>query len=219
MPDTEHMSQRAGAILSLFLGACVCFPASARGEPLDNPLDLKIAIVGQRFCPGDMDLSLLHLDLLLSFTNVGDEKVILYKKIGTAGQITVRRDLEAEKESKHEWQSTPLYIYEDEVDEPPLGSKPDDRLVIVSPGEIFRVKTNDVIVSVLREGRTAEGWGVRPGTYYLTILVNTWPPAIDLGKLRRDWQEFGILFSEAVESNQLKFTIPEVYRISKCVRK
>jgi hypothetical protein len=181
----------------------------AGGVTARPELRLTTNIVGQKYCSS----TLLRLSLRLTFTNAGEEPIILYKDSSLISRYMVSKNFETAAAKKYELSVAPMYglLKLGLHPEPPA----DDSLFItLKAGETYEV--GNVLSIPLVEG--GEG-SLRPGNHVLQIKVWTWyhPPA-SASKVRELWRDKGYLWSDAAISLPMLFTVAKDRAVADCTQ-
>ena len=172
------------------------------------PLRLTMSLISSRYCrePGSDTSVNLRLKLRLRYTNVGQQPLILYKYDNTILRTMVSRDPADASNQRYVWDMSSTTV---------TGGK-DVRTESAVPGTSFSVLTSgqyyeaeqETTVFVRGKSNGNESDGLAPGKYFLEVIVGTWPESLDLANLLRDrWQANGLLWSNALKSETMAFTI------------
>jgi hypothetical protein len=170
-------------------------------------LQLTTTVMQQRAC----STYELGFKLKLMFRNVGNEPIILDRRVATAG-VMVSRDLKAAEARKYE--QVERY---DLMDEPDIDfAAPNlSTFVILQPGEVFEAATS-VSVS-LDDGTPTFKNSLRTGIHFIQVGAVTWRATLAKpGSFRRKWRDKGYLWSEPVTSIPMQFTVDSDRRVAKC---
>src|SRR5437867_12530686 len=76
---------------------------------LARSLRLGVTIVKEKYCKGDAELDALQLDLALKFSNIGPDRLILYKG-SRIRRIIISRNLEAANAKRFELNSSLTWV-------------------------------------------------------------------------------------------------------------
>ena len=183
---------------------------SATTTPAESGLDLTTELINQSYCVGDADLDGVRLRLRLRYRNVGNTPIILHKGSTTVYEILVRKSPDGEIESRAQ-----LSVYSDgpwKVSELSLKKS----FVILQPQESYVTETVARVFVTRDETAHFEG-AVSAGGHYLQVTTVTWNGTSKSETvLRRKWQSYGLLWTESVRSNPMKFTIDKNRTVRVC---
>lgn len=168
------------------------------------PLRLSTEILKQAYCEQpDPEMGTLRLLLLLRFTNVGDEKVILYKGSSEIPQFRVSETPEAAASGHFELDIQSTII---ESNESVLAHKggPDPNLFVNLQPKDSHETVASVSIPIARDKPMQAA--ISPGSHYLQIVVWTWPGAReDAERLSKEWRGKGTLWSSNLTSESMLF--------------
>jgi len=183
-----------------------------------SPLSVKLDILSEQYCRSGTDY--FRVKCRIQFTNIGKERLILDKRIGTVYSLRVaqtRKDLESKR----------LMVIEDfEIEHAGEGGKirnlqipSPDEFVILKKGESFKKETSFDLSG--QRGDIQFNPTFPPGEYLVKIAVETWVDSPDLGPILQDrWKKWGRLWhSYAVNAEPLRVTIAEDPKIEDCTQK
>ncbi len=171
-------------------------------------LELKLTteILKESYCEGpDPDLVTLTLLLRLSFTNKGNQTVILQRGAKLVPVIKVGSTVEDALAGRFETIINNSIITDDNGPDklrkrPPLSS-----FTILSPGDAYDTVA-DVSIPVPRNKPVSSI--INPGEHYLQIGVWTWnDSAAEARQRRATWTRDGFLWSESVLSYPMRFLV------------
>lgn len=161
----------------------------------------------------------LTLRLLLTFRNIGTEKIILDKRSSIVGRHFVSRNLKAlaagnyEETGRAEFDSGP-YI----PDAPDVPKDMSD-FIILAPGEVYEAQSGWTRVHfTVNDGTPHTEDGLGYGSHFLQVEIGTWPYASEsvVKRARKQWRDRGYLWTEPLISSPIQFTIERNRQISKC---
>jgi hypothetical protein len=178
----------------------VLFPDSVTAQS-QKPLQLTTEIIEQSVCSiGKKDS--LQLRLRLRYTNLGQERLLVYKGHDLFFQTKIRREENPAEEV--------LLLNMRYFDEEP------ERIDARSPGRVFA----KLAAGASFERELVDGIGVAdvapsgsattvtPGRYTLQLIVSTWYQSPKLAeKLKAQWQHEGSLWSQPLYSIPIKLLI------------
>ena len=158
----------------------------------------------------------LDLELRLRYRNVGSRPLILYKGSVYVYEIKVSSSPADAADGRYEVNAS-LTWYTDggawKVGESSLNR----RFVTLSPGGTYETKTHARVFAT-REGvsKRIEG-SVGDGEHYLQVTIPTWYGSQELAdRLRQKWSGTGSLWTEAVRSQPMKFTVEPKRTVADC---
>jgi hypothetical protein len=168
-----------------------------------QPLVLTVEMIGQQYCTVNPDLAALQMRLRLRYTNVGSQKLILYKGHDLFYQTKIRA---VSTDSAKPYEITFLNSrYFDEEPEPIEQPSPSRVFVVLPAGATFE---RELVIGVLIAGQDA-GRGaqaIRDGEHTLQLTVSTWYKSKSLAqKMRQQWERKGLLWFDAVTSRPIRF--------------
>jgi len=179
-----------------------------------QPLALTVEIASLQYCTVNSDLTSLQMKLKLRYTNVGQQKLILYKGHDLFYQIKIRSlSAGTMKPSEVTFLNS---RYFDEQPEPIEQPSPSRVFVILAPGATYE---REIVSGMAVAGKEAyRGNSVLiDGDYTLQLTVSTWYKSKSLAqKLRQLWEQKGLLWFESVTSTPIHFTATKVNRAAPC---
>jgi hypothetical protein len=201
-----------GSVFFLWLNFAAALGAQTNRPT--QPLVLTVEIMTQQYCTINSDLSSLRMRLKLRYTNVGKQKVILYKGHDLFYQTRIRSLSTGAVEP---YEVTFLNSrYFDEEPEPIDRPSPGKVFVILAPGATYeREVLSDVGVAarVARRGNSV----IADGEHTLQLTVSTWYKSKALAqKLGQQWERKGLLWFEPVTSMPLRFTVLRSNTLAPC---
>jgi hypothetical protein len=192
--------------------------ASAFGGEMSaqqRPLELSFSIVNQRYCTGGAGVDFLHLTLRLRFTNVGNQKLILYKGNNLFFTVWIKPAQDNQAGSRFEMKTTAsrfLQMTPEDVDRP----SPNRDFVFLSLRESFETFI-DVSLPVAREEAKRSRGTINNGEHLLQITASTWYESRKLGEqLRERWQRRGLLWLDPVGSAPIRFNSDKPVAAERC---
>src|SRR5260370_40433986 len=170
-------------------------------KPSKPPLELTVEVVAQNYCAASSSAAELQMNLRLRYTNVGNERLILYKGHDLFYQTKIR--------SKPGGEYKPYEVvflnarYFDEEHESIDQSAPSKVFVVLSPGGAF-TREMTVGIGVVNDEASRGNFAVPPGSHTLQLIVSTWYKSRPLAqRLRQQWQRKGLLWFDPLSSAPL----------------
>jgi hypothetical protein len=188
-----------------------CLPLRyTAGAQSGAALELTTEVINQAYCVGDADLDGVRLRLKLRYRNIGDTPIILHKSSTTVVRVVVRESPDGEMESNAQ-----LSVYSTgpwKVSDSSLKKS----FVILQPQDVYDTETIAGVFVVRDEEKKVQG-AVSPGDHYLQLTIGTWdgPPEAE-ADLRQKWQSRGVLWTRAVISNPMKFSVAHKRTVRDC---
>lgn len=169
-------------------------------------LSLDATITGQSYCAVNSHLATLQLRVRLRYTNMGEQKVILYKGHDLFYQARIRSSASRSGVRPYEV-LTVNSRYFDEQPERIEQSTPGKVFTILSPGASYE---REVMIGVgVVNDEAARGSNMLvAGEHTLYLIVSTWYQSRNLAiQLRQQWQRKGVLWADPLVSQPLGFTV------------
>lgn len=193
-----------------------CSPASGFNQGAQNKsLELSFNIINQRYCVGGAGVDFLHLTLRLRFTNVGNQKLILYKGNNLFFAVWTKPAQDNQAGARFEMKTTAsrfLQMTPEDVDRP----SPNRDFVFLSPQESFETSIAVSLPVVSEEGKRSRGT-INNGEHLLQITASTWYESRKLGeKLRERWQRKGMLWLDPLGSASAPFNSDKPSSAERC---
>jgi hypothetical protein len=169
------------------------------------PLVLRTKILSYHYCRVNPNLGNLELRVQLQFTNVGDQKLILYKGHDLFYQTRIRRVATSGATTESYEVSILNSRYFDEQPEKIDQPTPGKVFTILQPGATF--ETELIIgVGVVGSNVNRGNHAIKEGEHSLQLTVSTWYKSRSLAqKMREQWQRKGLLWFEPVVSTPVNF--------------
>jgi hypothetical protein len=198
-------------VLLLLAGATAL--AQANANTTKPSLRLTTSITEQRYCEsGYPDMAQVSMSLELTYTNVGEGPVILYKGSNLAHFIRVSLNEQNARDKKYEldqhvgWVSSVEPIQAED-------SEPGSEFAVLFPGESYKAKT-DILFPV---GLGRSDQFLKPGKYVMQIVVEAWRGENGrLGRLRDKWEKSGFLWGSPVESEPMPIEVEKEPKVVQC---
>lgn len=198
-----------GALL-LCCGCLIVFTAQSgvhahtTAEQMSNAqrkpsLQLTISVVSQKYCAGDAELDGLRMNLVLHYTNTGQQPLILYKGSNLISRLMVSHNPEDAAARRFEVNAS-LTQVTDGSNVKVETTTPGALFVILPPSASYDTEESVSVFAVRDDARRIEG-AISSGEHVLQVEVPTWPASNDLAKKLHDlWQRSGCLWYEPVTS-------------------
>lgn len=185
----------------------------AQGQERD--LRLTATITGQQSCAVSASVDALRLNLQLRYTNVGKEKLILYKGNRLFFQIFIGRG-GADAATRRSELRTTHSRYFDEQPEKIVASAPGSVFTTLSPGDSYETK-QVISVPVARDGEGLFNVSIAAGEHLLNVAASTWYESKKLAEdLRARWRTHGFLWTDPLISNEVAFVVDKKYSTAAC---
>lgn len=194
------------SLLLLTILIIACSPASGfqRGAP-EGRLELSSGLADQRYCVGDSGVDFLHLEIQLRFTNVGNQKLILYTGNNLFFAVWIKPNQDQAGAARYVMKTTAsrfLQMTPEDVDRP----APNKDFVFLSPRESFETVIAISLPVAREESRRSPG-SINNGEHLLYISASTWYESRRLGEqLRGRWQRKGMLWLDPLDSEPFRFS-------------
>jgi hypothetical protein len=194
---------------SSFLPATILlllFNYSAMAQGQERELQLATSIVNQQSCMVNDKVDALRLMLQLRYTNVGKEKLILYKGNRFFFQVFISRGGAEAAARKSELRATHARYF-DEQPEKIVASAPGSVFTILSPGSSYETR-QIVSVPVARNGDAIFNVSIATGEHLLSVASSTWYESKKVAdNLRERWRTRGFLWTDPLFSNSVNFAV------------
>ena len=181
-----------------------------------QPLRLAIDIIGAKYCRGDDELDVLHLDIQLRYTNVSEQSIILYRGSKLILRQFISRNekdaLDGIHEAELKFTVYPLGVPTIKGGVAPLPAS----FVILRSGKSYEIRSSTTII-VLRNDEDRIPGAIGSGDHVLQVKVATWTGSKELAeRLRKRWQRYGLLWYEPVISQPLPFKVEKRRVVENC---
>ena len=211
--------KQANSIIGLLLLCCCITMSNAQqdvcrslatekisGEQRSVPLQLVANIIKKKRYKADKELDGLKMEMSLTFTNVSQKPLILYKGSNLVTQIMVSRSIKDALLQHYEVNSTVTHITH-QLYEGNNKTSFNELFVILLPNSSYTTRTT-IGLFLARAKNTRVSGAIDFGEHVLQIRVLTWIGSEDLAKkLQESWKEKGLLFYDPVVSNKIRFKI------------
>jgi hypothetical protein len=172
----------------------------------ERDLQLTASIAGQSTCTVSQTVDALRLTLQLRYTNVGKQKLILYKGNRLFFQIFISRGSDEAAARRNELRTTHSRYF-DEQPEKIVASAPGSVFTTLSPGASYETRQL-ISIPVARSGEGRFNVSVPAGEHVLNIATSTWYESKKLADdLRERWRTRGYLWTDPLGSNTVAFVI------------
>jgi hypothetical protein len=193
------------------VAALLCLPPSAtvRAQPKlpKQPLELSVEIISQSFCRVTSTSSALEMKLRLRYTNIGSQKLILYKGHDLFFQTRIRSATGNLAGPYEVWVLNSRYF--DEEFEPIDQTSPSKVFLTVPPGGVY-AREITIGVGVVNETGQRGDSSIIAGDHTLELTVSTWYKSRALAqKLREEWQRKGLLWFDPLVSAPVHFLVQQ----------
>jgi hypothetical protein len=186
-----------------FLALSPIATVAAQPKPPSQPLHLTVDIVSQSYCAVTSDSSALEMKLRLRYTNVGSQKLILYRGHDLFFQTKLRSALGNAAGPYEVWFVNSRYF--DEELEPIDQASPGKVFLTLPPGAVHE-REMMISIGVVSEKVERGNSTIRNGEHTLQLTVSTWYKTRALAqKLREQWHRKGLLWSDALFSSPISF--------------
>jgi FOG: Ankyrin repeat len=180
-----------------------------------SPLRLTLTVLGQQYCAAFEDTDMLHTRLLLTFTNVSSQPLILSRGSKLIFRTLVSKNLEDAAAGKHELDAVATLIISAPLHPPTYGKTPSDAFAILPPGGTFET-TTFVSLEVSRTDE-APSHAIRPGLHVLQIVVSTWTQSAEQAtELATRWAKSGRLWHTAITSEPVVVRVDSERSVEDC---
>lgn len=186
-----------------------------KGVARDSVLTLTTALLTQRFCVGDGEVSTLLMSLRLHYSNTGQRPIILYVGGNEAASILVSRTVADAVAARHELSLSPT-ILRSRDRQMTETQRLDHSFLILAKGSSFDTET-EVAIPFAANDQTNPVGTVMAGDHVLEIKAITWPESVELAEvLGKRWKQRGLLWREVVQSEPMPFRIEQHAKLEVC---
>jgi hypothetical protein len=207
-------------MIRLLLTTLVCLSltpalsAQTRSPRPPPPLELSVEIVAQSYCAVNDNAASLELRLKLRYRNTSRQRVILYKGHDLFYQSKIRTAPDNPSAPYVVWVVNSRYF--DEEPEPIDQPSPGKVFVSLSPGAVD-LREIRIGVEVVSEKVPQGDSSIRNGAHTLQLIASTWYQSRALAqKLRLEWQKKGVLWSEPLDSQAVRFQVERPALLASC---
>ena len=192
-------------------------PASVNGQvkPAKPPLELTAEIISQNYCAAGSGLLTLELNLKVRYRNVGNRKLILYRGHDLFYQTRVRSAAGGGQPYEVLFLNSRYFDQEFEsIDQ----AVPGKVFVSLSPGAVYERKLS-VGMALVHESVERGNSAIGAGDHTLQLIVSTWYKPRSLAeKLRKQWEQKGLLWFDPVVSPPIHFLAQRPPSLAPCKR-
>ncbi|MBA3805678.1 MAG: hypothetical protein H0X14_08220 [Acidobacteria bacterium] len=175
-------------------------------KPQTQPLALTAKILSQQYCSVNPNVTNLQIRVQLQFTNVGNQRLILYKGHDLFYQTRIRRVATSATTEKYEVNILNSRYFDEQpekIDQPAPGKV----FAILPPGAVYQTEML-VGLGVVGGGVNRGNDALKDGEHSLQLIVSTWYKSRNLAqKLRQQWQRKGLLWFEPLVSTPVNFMV------------
>ena len=175
-------------------------------------LQLTTKIIKQHY---EGSFAFLRWTLELTYTNMGNQTILLDKNSSLIYRSTVSRNLKAAASKKYEAETRSSFISVSSMKAAGFrfGSVPEvDAFVTLRQGESYSLET--IYGARVYDGTKDNEDYLRPGNHFLQVRVATWYYFNEPGVYRERWGNRGYLWSQDVTSLPMQFTVEKKQVVS-----
>lgn len=183
-----------------------------------RPIELKTEILEKRFCTfelTDEGVGSLRLKLRLTFTNISDQPIILYRLSRNIVYTRVSKTIEDLQAKRFEQDSSSDVISSSDNSEAINESSPSKSFVILQKGNSLKSEgAADVFVSYKNEKKLG---AVPEGSHVLQIWVSAWESMkTEPEEVRERWKSKGLLWFYDLPSVPMPFSFERPKKFENC---
>lgn len=179
------------------------------------PLQLTTSLISQRYCAGDADVDVLQMNVRLTYTNVGQQKILLYKGSNLVSRQMVSHSVEDAIAQRFEINSSLTQVGSDSGAKIGM-SAPSDAFVTLLPGTSYETEAAISIVVSRNDVNTVSG-AITAGEHVIQVELPTWPESSQLAKkLHSSWQQSGCLWYLPIISMPMPFRVERERLVVDC---
>ena len=186
----------------------------SKTEADSNSSNLKLTtkIIEQKYCgSGYSDMAMLKLSLQLTYTNVGQQPLILYKGSNLIYYVLVGSNEQNLRNKQYEmnmhvgWITSGIKLNE--------GSRPSKEFIVLNPNESYQTG-GDVSIPIDIDETTQF---LKSGEHVLQVVTETWPSdEAQFDKLKKKWNDTGFLWGKNITSEPMVFSVEKRPHIVEC---
>ena len=201
-----------GFIVTVLL---LTFPALSQTGIKTTPQSLRLTtrIVDQKYCDsGYPDMAMLRLSLRLSYTNVSEQPLILYKGSNLMHYLLVGGNERELANKNYEtnmhvgWITSGPGLAED--------GKPGKEFVVLAPRKSYQTEMGSVSIPIDLNSTTEF---LKAGEHVFQGVTETWPGTEQqFERLTRKWKTVGVLWGKNVRSETMPLIIDKSPRLVQC---
>lgn len=158
--------------------------------------------------------STLRWTLLLTYTNVGRQPVLVDKNSSTIYRSLVSRSLKDAEAKKYEYDSSLSFIDPRGAGVRTEATPEENAFVALKPGESYSLQ--NVHQVYLSDGTEDTEDYLRPGNHFLQLRVMTWYYLESPETYRERWRDKGYLWSQNITSLPMQFTVEKRSNVAPC---
>lgn len=187
---------------------------SAQPKPAKPPLELTSKIVSQNYCAVTSNFASLDIKLKLRYRNTGSQKIILYKGHDLFYQTRIRSAPGNTAGPYEVWVVNSRY-FDEEVE--PIDQTSPSKVFLGLPRGAAYDREIMIGVGVVNDKVERGDSSIRAGDHTLQLIVSTWYKSRSLAqKLRQEWQQKGLLWSEPLFSTPIHFAAQRPRLLAPC---
>jgi hypothetical protein len=200
------------------IGRAEAKPPVTRQQHDAAALRLTLNLLGSQYCTGDNEIDGLLLKLRFVYENRGSGPIILYKHSPWPTRVMIARDAANAVAQQYELDFS-LTWYTEKRDERTAcyeRAAPTDCFIIIPAGKSYEAD-GDVRVFAVRGDAADIPGAVKSGEHALRLVIPTWDESAKLAQeLTSRWRSHGSLWSKALTSEPLTFTIDKERKVVDC---
>jgi hypothetical protein len=171
-----------------------------------NSLEAAAHVTGEGYCYLDAARDSFILKLHVRLANRGASTIILRKEGLAIAEILVSKKAAGGERNAMEYRFSPPVGSPRGV-ELPLGRLPDERFVILKPGDSYEFD-DTLQIPVARDATQTIPESILPGEHSLQIKYFTWLDSHSVAeKMRRRWSLVGDLLTDAILTEPMTFQV------------
>jgi hypothetical protein len=204
------MKVKFSIVLLLALSSPV-FPQAGTNTSTTS-LKLLTKILDQQYCDdGHSDMATMRMSLQLTYTNEGEQPLILYKGSNQIDYALISSNEQGIRNKQYELNIHIGWVTSGgKIDE---GPKPGKAFVVLSPGESWQTKGDVYIPIALKP----DSQFLKVGKHALAIVTETgFGDEDQFNRLQKKWSSTGILWDKNVRSEPILFSVEEKPNIMEC---
>jgi hypothetical protein len=206
----SEMRAISSIVLTLLLSGSLFHQTEADSN--SPSLKLTTKIIEQKYCDDDYsDMATLSLSLQLTYTNVGQRPLILYKGSNLIYYVLVGSNEQNLRNKQYEanmhvgWITSKTKLRE--------GAKPGKEFIVLTSGESCQME-GDVSIPIDLDGTTQF---LKSGEHVLQVVTETWPRTeAQFHQLQKKWNGIGLLWDKNVRSDPMPFSVEKRPKVVQC---
>ncbi|MDX6502464.1 MAG: hypothetical protein QOG23_5728 [Blastocatellia bacterium] len=215
----EAILRRVASVAVMLTVQCIGLGGTLKqADTQQSPLRVVTSITSERYCRGtDGSFYTLQMELGLSYTNVGQQPLIVYRSSGDINRQMISTG-DDNASAKQYIVDMSLTIFTDRtaanVEDFSLGT---DFIVLAPNASVTTKASTDAVVFLSSGKHEVSENAMSPGKYVLQIEVSPWHWSRDIAdRLSRRWQERGILWLRSAVSKPMPFVIEKRPKFVDC---